>query len=186
MSDLMRIALSGLVANQAAMNTTGHNIAGAGVEGFSRQRVELGAQAPQYFPGGYVGRGVDIVDIQRTVDDFITRQLRTDTWVYNSAQSFRFYSEQIDSVLSDPAVGLSGRLDTFFPRSRPHPEIRPGFPAGRSSSARQSHSARASTIFTTALASSTLPSTHNSTALPMRWIRWRKTSPDSTSRYRRR
>ncbi len=114
MSDLMRIALSGLVANQAAMNTTGHNIAGAGVEGFSRQRVELGAQAPQYFPGGYVGRGVDIVDIQRTVDDFITRQLRTDTWVYNSAQSFRFYSEQIDSVLSDPAVGLSGRLDTFF------------------------------------------------------------------------
>ena len=114
MSDLMRIALSGLVANQAAMNTTGHNIAGAGVEGFSRQRVELGTQAPQYFPGGFIGRGVDVENIQRTVDDFVTRQLRTDTWVYNAADSFNFYSEQIDSVLSDPSIGLTGRIDRFF------------------------------------------------------------------------
>jgi flagellar hook-associated protein 1 FlgK len=114
MSDLMRIALSGLVANQAALSTVGHNIAGAGVEGFSRQRVELGTQPPQYFPGGYVGRGVDINAITRTVDDFVTRQLRTDTWIYNSAQSFRFYADQVDSTLSDPALGLSGRIDSFF------------------------------------------------------------------------
>jgi flagellar hook-associated protein 1 FlgK len=114
MSDLMRIALSGLVANQAAMNTTGHNIAGAGVEGFSRQRVELGIQPPQYFPGGFIGRGVDVENIQRTVDDFITRQLRTDTWVYNAAESFTFYAEQINGVLSDPSVGLTGRIDRFF------------------------------------------------------------------------
>ena len=110
----MRIALSGLVANQAAMNTTGHNIAGAGVEGFSRQRVELGIQPPQYFPGGFIGRGVDVENIQRTVDDFVTRQLRTDTWVYNAADSFNFYSEQIDSVLGDPSIGLTGRIDRFF------------------------------------------------------------------------
>lgn len=114
MSDLMRIALSGLVANQTALSTVGHNIAGAGVEGFSRQRVELGTQSPQYFPGGYVGRGVDVNAITRTVDDFVTRQLRTDTWLYNSAQSFRFYADQIDSTLSDPALGLSGRMDRFF------------------------------------------------------------------------
>lgn len=114
MSDLMRIALTGLVANQTALSTTGHNIAGAAVEGFSRQRVEFGTQSPQYFPGGYIGRGVDVQNIQRTVDDFITRQLRTDTWVFNSAQSFRFYSEQIDGVLSDPAVGLSSRIDGLF------------------------------------------------------------------------
>jgi flagellar hook-associated protein 1 FlgK len=114
MSDLMRIALSGLVANQTALSTTGHNIAGASVEGFSRQRVELGTRTPQYFPGGYIGRGVDVDNIRRTVDDFVTRQLRTDTWVYNAAQSFRFYSEQIDGVLNDPSVGLSGRIDRFF------------------------------------------------------------------------
>lgn len=114
MSDLMRIALTGLVANQTALSTTGHNIAGAAVEGFSRQRVEFGTQSPQYFPGGFIGRGVDVQNIQRTVDDFVTRQLRADTWVYNSAESFKFYSEQIDSVLSDPSIGLTGRIDGFF------------------------------------------------------------------------
>ena len=114
MSDLMRIALSGLVANQTAMSTTGHNIAGAAVEGFSRQRVDFGTQAPQYFPGGYIGRGVDVQGIQRSVDDFITRQLRTDTWVSNAAKSFSFYAEQVDGFLSDPAIGLTGRIDRFF------------------------------------------------------------------------
>ena len=67
MSDLLRIALSGLVANQSAMSTTGHNIASAGVDGFSRQRVELGTRSPQYFPGGYIGRGVDVQSVQRKI-----------------------------------------------------------------------------------------------------------------------
>jgi flagellar hook-associated protein 1 FlgK len=113
-SDLLRIAVSGLVANQAALNTTGHNISNAGVEGYSRQRVDLVTRPPQFERSGYFGRGVDVQTVERLVDDFVTRQLRTDTWVFNSADTFRFYAEQIDKILTDPSVGLSGRIDGFF------------------------------------------------------------------------
>ena len=41
MADLLRIATTGLLAYQGSLNTTGHNIANAGVEGYSRQRAEL-------------------------------------------------------------------------------------------------------------------------------------------------
>ena len=114
MSDLLRIAVSGLVANQAALNTTGHNISNAGVEGYSRQRVDLVTRTPQFLQGGYFGRGVEVQTVERLVNEFVIRQLRTDTWVFNAADSFRYYAEQVDGILTDPAVGISTRIDSFF------------------------------------------------------------------------
>ncbi|MFM7273738.1 MAG: flagellar hook-associated protein FlgK [Gammaproteobacteria bacterium] len=114
MSELLRIATSSLVANQAALTTTGHNIANAGVEGYSRQRLELGTRPPQFISGAFFGRGVDIQTVERTVDEFVSSQLRADTWLFNASETFRFYGEQLDTILNDPAVGLGDRVNSFF------------------------------------------------------------------------
>ena len=114
MADLLRIATSGLVAYQGALATAGHNVSNASVEGYSRQRAEFATQPAQFLSGSYIGNGVLLDSVTRVVDEFVTSQLRTDAWVYNQADTLRFYNEQVDSILADPDVGLSKRIDSFF------------------------------------------------------------------------
>lgn len=114
MADLLRIATSGLVAYQGALGTAGHNISNASVEGYNRQRAEFTTQPAQFLSGAYIGNGVLLDSVTRVVDEFVIAQLRTDAWVYNQADTLRFYNEQIDSILADPDVGLSKRIDSFF------------------------------------------------------------------------
>lgn len=61
-----------LMAQQAGMNTTGHNIANVNNENFSRQRVSLEAQHP--FRSRF-GSGVDLKDVERVTDRFLTQKL---------------------------------------------------------------------------------------------------------------
>lgn len=114
MADLLRIATSGLVANQGALATTGHNISNASVEGYNRQRAEFVTQPAQFLNGAWIGNGVLLDSVTRVVDEFVIKQLRADAWVYNQADTLRFYNEQVDSILADPDVGLSKRIDSFF------------------------------------------------------------------------
>jgi flagellar hook-associated protein 1 len=113
-SDLLRIAVSGLVANQGSLNTTGHNIANVGVEGYSRQRVELDTRVPQLRGGAYFGSGVNIETVGRFVNEFVTSQLRSDSSSYNAADTLRFYTEQLDNLFGSASSGLSGGLNDLF------------------------------------------------------------------------
>jgi len=114
MADLLRIATTGLLAYQGALNTTGHNVANASVEGYSRQRVELDTLPGQPAPGGIFGNGVDISAVSRMVDQFVTTQLRADASLYQRAETLRSLGEQVDRMLTDPALGISDRIDGFF------------------------------------------------------------------------
>lgn len=114
MTDLLRIASSGLLAYQGALNTTGHNIANAGVDGFSRQRAEFATLPGRELSGLVFGNGVDIETVSRLADQFVIGQLRGDTSVSQRAQVFNSYSEQLDSLFADASVGVSDRIDDFF------------------------------------------------------------------------
>lgn len=114
MADLLRIATTGLLAYQGALNTTGHNVANASVEGYNRQRVDLETLPGTQVAGHWFGNGVDIAAVTRLVDRFVTSQLRTDAAVYNRAETLRAYSEQVDKTLADPALGISERIQGFF------------------------------------------------------------------------
>jgi len=76
-SPLMSIGLRAMVANYAALQTTGHNIANANVEGFSRQQVELATAQGQFTGAGYFGKGVDVQTISRSHDEYLTREAAT-------------------------------------------------------------------------------------------------------------
>ena len=73
-STLMAIGMRAMTANYAALQTTGHNIANANVDGYSRQRAELATAGGQFSGAGFFGKGVDVVAVTRSYDAFLTRE----------------------------------------------------------------------------------------------------------------
>ena len=71
---LLSIGTRAMFANYAALQTTGHNIANANVEGYSRQRVELATAQGQFSGAGFFGKGVDVVAVTRAHNEFLTRE----------------------------------------------------------------------------------------------------------------
>ncbi|MGB2271625.1 MAG: flagellar hook-associated protein FlgK [Pseudomonadales bacterium] len=111
---LLNIGVTGLLASQAAINTTGHNIANANVQGYSRQEVVLETNAPKFGNGGFVGNGVEIETIRRITNEFITQQLRIDTANFSELDAFAAQIGQLDSVIAGANTGLTAALDSFF------------------------------------------------------------------------
>jgi len=66
----LNIGYSGLSAAQVGIDTTGHNIANAEVDGYSRQRVVSSAAAPVSSSSGQIGNGTQILDIKRVFDNY--------------------------------------------------------------------------------------------------------------------
>lgn len=71
---LLSIGTRAMFANYAALQTTGHNIANANVEGYSRQRVELQTAQGEFTGAGFFGKGVDVATVSRAHDEFLTRE----------------------------------------------------------------------------------------------------------------
>src|SRR5574344_2892381 len=68
----LNIAYTGLLASNAALNTTSNNIANVQTEGFSRQQVkQQAASALRVFQTyGCAGAGVETLAIERVRDEF--------------------------------------------------------------------------------------------------------------------
>lgn len=70
----MRTAVSGLSVNQTALQTTSNNIANANTVGYTAKRVDL---ATVLLDGQ--GAGVQVAGVNRTVNEFLLRDVRTQT-----------------------------------------------------------------------------------------------------------
>lgn len=114
MSLLLNNAISGLLTAQRGMDTTSHNIANVNTDGYSRQRVDQAARIPQYLGGSFVGTGVEVTDVRRIYDQFLTDQLRGATAAQEELTVFRDLTRRVDSILSDEAAGLSQGMTEFF------------------------------------------------------------------------
>ncbi len=96
----LNIGYTGLNAAQVGINTTGHNIANAETEGYTRQRVITSAATPISMRPGQVGNGVEIQDIKRVFDNFVFDR-------YNGASADKEYSDFERQTLE--------QLSTYFP-----------------------------------------------------------------------
>ena len=111
----LNTAVGSLLAQTAALQTTGHNIANANTPGFSRQRVELETNFPNDFQRFQVGAGVRIARVRRIVDESLETRLRgsiSDLGLHSARTSALQRLESIFSPLSD--VSLGNQLDQFF------------------------------------------------------------------------
>lgn len=73
-SPLTILGVKAMQANYAALQTTGHNIANANVQGYSRQQAELSTARGQFTGAGYFGMGVDVTTISRAHNVFLSRE----------------------------------------------------------------------------------------------------------------
>ena len=74
MSALLNIGVRSLMANQAVLQITGHNIANANTPGYSRQIVNLESVAGGRTVSGYMGQGVNVASVQRAHSSVLTAQ----------------------------------------------------------------------------------------------------------------
>ena len=108
------IARSGMQVSTIQMSTAGHNIANVSKEGFSRQRVELAARIPLHMPFGKIGRGVEIMGINRVRDIFLDKVYRQTAPRLGEAEvQAQFYS-RIEDVFLEPDEGGFGQNFEYF------------------------------------------------------------------------
>ncbi|HER34225.1 MAG: flagellar hook-associated protein FlgK [Halothiobacillaceae bacterium] len=114
MADILSNSVSGLLAVQRALATTGHNVSNANTEGYSRQRVEMSAQMPQFMGNGYIGSGTKVDSITRTFDQFVESQLRDATSDSSRLSFVQDFASQVTGVLGDTETGMTRSTEAFF------------------------------------------------------------------------
>lgn len=113
-SDVLSIGLSGANTAKIALATSGHNIANAQTEGFSRQRVEVGTRPPQLTGVGALGSGIKINNVERVHDAFVSSEMRSNASIASGLQINYDFTSQVDNMLADPQAGLAPTLHSFF------------------------------------------------------------------------
>lgn len=111
---LLSVALSGIQAAQAGLDTTSHNIANVNTPGYSRQKVVQSAQNSVLFGPGYVGSGVKLDAISRSYNDLLAGQLRAAESQAARSSVYAGNVAQLNAVLGDPNGSVATALSGFF------------------------------------------------------------------------
>lgn len=114
MADLFNIGLSGLRASQTNLSVTGQNITNVNTPGYSRQAAVQAAREPSFSGVGYIGNGTNITDVKRIYNEFLTNQVRTSTSINSEVTAFRSQMEELNTLLSSTATGITPGLQNFF------------------------------------------------------------------------
>ena len=118
----IEIGKRAIFAQQTALSVTGHNIANANTEGYTRQNAITQATNPLSYPGMNVGNGplqigtgVETKEINRIRDSFLDEQFRSQ----NEQQGFWNVKHdtlsKIEETLNEPTDnGLQASFDRFW------------------------------------------------------------------------
>ena len=114
MSGIFNIGVRSLQANQAALQTTGNNIANVNTPGYSRQSVVVQTVQGQYTGGGFIGAGVDISTVQRQHSEFLTRQAASSSSVAASDTQRLAQLKQLEDVFQGGDAGLGSAISDMM------------------------------------------------------------------------
>ncbi|AKV97962.1 flagellar hook protein FlgK [Marinobacter sp. CP1] len=114
MAGLIGIGLTGILSNQAALNTTGNNITNANTPGYSRQEVLFETQEGQRTGAGTIGSGVNVADIRRLANEYLVQQVREDSTLYGEQEALNSELSRLDNLLGGESTGLNTALNNFF------------------------------------------------------------------------
>ncbi len=114
----LNIGYSGLLASNAALNTSANNIANVETEGYSRQQVtQTAAEALRsYTTFGCTGAGVNVSNVERVRDEFYDRKYWENNKQYGEYKMKAYYMNQIqDYFLDDDSVkGFTSVFNEMF------------------------------------------------------------------------
>ncbi len=111
----LNIALSGLQAQQSALNVVGHNIANVNTPGYTRQRANISSGQALIQGDVYYGSGANVTSVQGIRDRFLNLQITRETAKQSGADTRYTTVSAVSSSLGDTgATGISAKLQAFF------------------------------------------------------------------------
>ncbi|MBP1773766.1 MAG: Flagellar hook-associated protein [Holophagaceae bacterium] len=109
------LGLSGLQAQQSALNVVGHNIANVNTPGYSRQRADLTANQALIQGQVYFGTGVTLNAVQGLRDRFLDLQIYRETSRQEGASERYTGIEAVSTSLGDTtSSGIAAQIQAFF------------------------------------------------------------------------
>src|SRR3954470_3698944 len=119
----LQTSLRGLLAQQRALDTTGHNIANASTKGYSRQEavmaaapaLEIASGAVQGGAGAHIGSGVDVQAYRRVRDTFLDLQYRAQATRLGEEAGRAEGLDRAELALAEPSDdGINKQLSEFW------------------------------------------------------------------------
>lgn len=114
----LNTAYTGLLAANAALNTTSNNISNVNTTGYSRQQVvQQASEALRTFTTyGCAGAGVDTIAIERVRDEFYDVRYRNNNTSLGEAESKQYYYKLLEGYFADDNTtkGFSSIFDEMF------------------------------------------------------------------------
>jgi flagellar hook-associated protein 1 FlgK len=118
----LNTALSGVTAQQRALDVTSHNIANVETPGYSRQEAVFGARPALTIPAGakldgtgaQLGQGVDVLTYRRLRDDFLDLQFRAQNMTGGQADVTAQRLGLAQDALGSGDAELGKQLDKFW------------------------------------------------------------------------
>lgn len=111
----LHIGYSGLNAAQIGIDTTGHNIANAETEGYTRQRVVTSEAQPVGISPGLRGNGTQISEIVRVFDSFVYGRYTASAQNKEYSDTMKRNLEELSSYFPDiDNVGIKEDLKKYF------------------------------------------------------------------------
>ena len=118
----LETTLRGILAQQLALDVTGHNIANANTIGYSRQAAVMAPTDAYTVPGvtrppqaGQLGTGVDVQSYQRMRDEFLDIQYRAQSMRQGAAQASQDGLRQVEVAFNEPSdTGLNSLLQNYW------------------------------------------------------------------------
>lgn len=113
-SGILGTALTGLMAFQRSMQTISNNVANVNTDGYSRQNTNLETATTTFSRGNYIGNGVNVSNVTRTYDQFISNNIRTSASALGDADRFQTMTKQVDNLMANPETGMANSMKSFF------------------------------------------------------------------------
>ena len=118
----LNVAVSGLLAQQRALNTVSHNLANASTPGYSRQRVDLAAALAHPVPAlntavgpGQIGTGVVAEQHTRVRDRFADITVRTQAALVGEWGAMASGLRALDTLIDEPGeTGITALLSRYW------------------------------------------------------------------------
>lgn len=112
---ILNTARNAINAHNLSAQVASHNIANAGTEGYSRQRVQLSAASPLYQTYGAVGSGVVVSDISRARDALADIGVRRESGKLAGYSLRHDVLTEVEGIFGEPSeTGIASTLDRFW------------------------------------------------------------------------
>ena len=112
--DLYNLGVSGLLAAQQQLATTGHNIANVDTKGYTRQQVIQGTQGALWEGGNYHGIGVYTQEVRRIYDQFAFSEAVYHQSRFSYAETYHSRVSGLDETLSKVGNNLLDTVASFY------------------------------------------------------------------------